>query len=177
MSITLSTEARKQALLSLQKFCDAELEVEVSQIQATALLEYFLLKTGEGAKERDEVALFVLTRERGQPRLKLFRAAAEAQEGRDARVHGYVAPGSIERDLAQRRVRFGVVNAPPHAGGALGEPLPVVYGSLETPDLFKDGAEVVIEGRLAGGTFHADKVMAKCPSKFEAADPMQQASL
>jgi cytochrome c-type biogenesis protein CcmE len=67
-------------------------------------------------------------------------------------------------------VRFRVVNDPPHAGGASGPPLDVVFTSLETPDLFKDGAEVVVEGRLAsaGGTFHADKVLAKCPSKFEA---------
>ena len=41
------------------------------------------------------------------------------------------------------------------------------------PDLFKDGAEVVVEGILSSagpdGVFHADKVLAKCPSKFEAA--------
>ena len=49
--------------------------------------------------------------------------------------------------------------------------LPVVYASLETPDLFKDGAEVVVEGRLVGsgrGTFEATHILAKCPSKFEA---------
>ena len=47
----------------------------------------------------------------------------------------------------------------------------MVFSSLETPDLFKDGAEVVVEGRLSetGEVFHADKVMAKCPSKFESA--------
>ncbi len=69
-----------------------------------------------------------------------------------------------------------VQNDPPHAAVAASpgpdEFLPVVYRSLETPDLFKDGAEVVLEGRLSadGGhpVFHADKVMAKCPSKFEA---------
>ncbi|MGI9591241.1 MAG: cytochrome c maturation protein CcmE [Myxococcota bacterium] len=108
--------------------------------------------------------------------LEEFHAAAD-REGRHARVHGYVALGSIERDVAQRRVIFEVVNDPPHAGGQPGEELRVVYASLETPDLFQDGAEVVVEGRFAAGTFHADKVMAKCPSKFEAADPSQQASL
>jgi cytochrome c-type biogenesis protein CcmE len=35
--------------------------------------------------------------------------------------------------------------------------------------MFKDGAEVVVEGRLdAQSVFLADNVMAKCPSKFEA---------
>jgi cytochrome c-type biogenesis protein CcmE len=101
-----------------------------------------------------------------------FRAAGPAQAGEHARVHGYVAPGSIERDLEARQVRFHVQNDPPHAGGASGPTLPVVYASLETPDLFKDGAEVVVEGRLAGAdVFHADKVMAKCPSKFEPGSP------
>lgn len=107
--------------------------------------------------------------------LEEFRAAA-AQDGAHSRVHGYVAIGSIERDLAQRRVLFDVVNDPPHAGGPPGPELNVVYASLETPDLFKDGAEVVVEGVLAGTTFHADKVMAKCPSKFEAADPEHEAA-
>ena len=51
-------------------------------------------------------------------------------------------------------------------------PLGVVFLGLETPDLFKGGAEVVIEGRVVAGNatpvFHADKLFAKCPSKFEA---------
>jgi len=100
-----------------------------------------------------------------------FESAKAELRGHDARVHGYVALGSIERDLAAKQVRFHVQNEPPHAGGAPGEPLEVVFGSLETPDLFKDGAEVVVEGRLSetGEVFHADKVMAKCPSKFESA--------
>jgi cytochrome c-type biogenesis protein CcmE len=88
------------------------------------------------------------------------------------RLHGYVAAGSIERDLAGKQVRFAVQNDPPHAVGAAGpgETLAVVYRSLETPDLFKDGAEVVVEGRIegAGGVFFADNVLAKCPSKFQA---------
>jgi cytochrome c-type biogenesis protein CcmE len=108
-----------------------------------------------------------------------FKTLAEFQASdpgdRFARVHGYVATGSIERDVAAKHVRFRIVNTPPHAGGDLGAPLDVVYASLETPDLFKDGAEVVVEGRLGGEVFLADKVMAKCPSKFEA-DPTQQAS-
>ncbi len=100
-----------------------------------------------------------------------FASAKSELLGQHARVHGYVALGSIERDLGAKQVRFHVQAAPPHAGAAPGEPLAVVFGSLETPDLFKDGAEVVVEGRLSetGEIFHADKVMAKCPSKFEGA--------
>ncbi len=98
--------------------------------------------------------------------LSEFRAAYA--EGKAVRVHGYVAPGSIERDVAKRQVRFAVVNEPPHQT-ATAEPMPVLYGTLETPDMFQDGAEVVLEGRMASGAvFVADNVMAKCPSKFEA---------
>ncbi len=101
-----------------------------------------------------------------------FHAQAPQMVGQSARVHGYVAAKSIERDLQGRRVLFAVQNDPPHSGGPVGATLNVVYDSLETPDLFKDGAEVVVEGRLvmADGVaiFEANNVMAKCPSKFEA---------
>ncbi len=101
-----------------------------------------------------------------------FQVEASDRMGEAARVHGYVALGSIERDVASKQVRFAVQNEPPHAGGSGQAILGVVLTGLETPDLFKDGAEVVLEGRLSadGGhpVFHADKVMAKCPSKFEA---------
>jgi len=98
-----------------------------------------------------------------------FRSTGEP--GRAARVHGFVVPGSIERDVERREVRFQVQEKAPHAGGIAVGALAIVYAGLETPDLFKDGAEVVVEGRLAaasaGGTFHASNVLAKCPSKFE----------
>ena len=103
--------------------------------------------------------------------LEEFRAAGVAAG--PSRVHGYVAEGSIQRDLASKSVRFVVQSTPPHAGAASNAPLAVHYASLETPDLFKDGAEVVVEGELSGNgepVFHATKVLAKCPSKFEAED-------
>lgn len=107
--------------------------------------------------------------------LEEFVVSPDASSGEHARVHGYVAMGSIERDVASRSVRFAVQNEPPHAGGSAANALPVVFASLETPDLFKDGAEVVLEGRLLAASgdrhFHADKVLAKCPSKFEGQEP------
>ena len=102
--------------------------------------------------------------------LEEFTSSDSARSGRPVRVHGYVATGTIERNVAAREVRFAVQNTPPHAGGEAGALLPVVFASLETPDLFKDGAEVVLEGRLRTGdpdAFLADKLLAKCPSKFE----------
>ena len=47
-----------------------------------------------------------------------------------------------------KEVRFRVQEVAPHAGGSADEAMPVIYASLEAPDLFKDGAEVVVEGTL-----------------------------
>jgi cytochrome c-type biogenesis protein CcmE len=96
-----------------------------------------------------------------------FRASGAV--GEPVRVHGFVALGTIERDVAAKRVTFAVQEQAPHAGGSPEGALRVEYASLETPDLFKDGAEVVVEGRLEpSGTFRATNLLAKCPSKFEA---------
>ena len=74
-----------------------------------------------------------------------------------------------------RRVTFAVQELAPHAGGSAHGALRVEYGSLETPDLFKDGAEVVVEGELTpSGAFHATNLLAKCPSKFEAMKEREQ---
>jgi len=42
MPVTLAPDAKKQAITSLTKFCEGEFEIEVSQIQAASLLEFFL---------------------------------------------------------------------------------------------------------------------------------------
>lgn len=102
-----------------------------------------------------------------------FLANVDALEGRSLRVHGYVANNSIDRDLEAKRVTFDVQTSPPHQGMAPGQTLQVFFLGLETPDMFRDGAEVVVEGRIEHHqdrtVFLADNLMAKCPSKFEAA--------
>jgi cytochrome c-type biogenesis protein CcmE len=107
-----------------------------------------------------------------------FLAQGAALEGRSLRVHGYVANESIQRNLQAKNVRFHVQNSPPHSGLAGGATLEVLFLGLETPDLFKDGAEVVIEGRLQHHenetVFLADNLLAKCPSKFEAKAQMAE---
>jgi cytochrome c-type biogenesis protein CcmE len=89
--------------------------------------------------------------------------------GEPARVHGFVSLGTIQRDVAGKRVTFRIQEKAPHGGGSPAGALAVEYLSLETPDLFKDGAEVVVEGKLtARGDFYATNLLAKCPSKFQA---------
>jgi cytochrome c-type biogenesis protein CcmE len=124
-----------------------------------------LLVGGYAATNLDGLASFQYYESLGE-----FRDAGMPDQ--PARVHGFVADGSIRRDVAGQEVRFHVQADPPHAGGPPGDTLPVIFNSLEVPDLFKDGAEVVVEGRMDPGqqAFVADVVLAKCPSKFQA-DP------
>ena len=83
---------------------------------------------------------------------------------RSSRVHGFVVEGSIARDLPRGHVDFSI-----HDPQQNTRQLQVRLLALDLPDLFKDGAEVVVEGRFEDGRFVADRVMAKCPSKYEAA--------
>jgi cytochrome c-type biogenesis protein CcmE len=89
---------------------------------------------------------------------------AELDGGRMLRVHGFVVPGSIARDLEAGHVDFAIHDQ-------VGEALMVRYQGIDVPDLFGDGAEVVVEGRTEGRRFLADRVLAKCPSKYEVAPP------
>jgi cytochrome c-type biogenesis protein CcmE len=132
-------------------------QIAVGAILVVILLGWF------GWSQVEEGALVYYTN------LEELRASGETNSG--ARVHGFVVEGSIERDISAKVVRFHVRSTQESTGRAGEDALPVVYSSLETPDLFKDGAEVVVEGRLVGsgrGTFEATHILAKCPSKFEA---------
>jgi cytochrome c-type biogenesis protein CcmE len=76
----------------------------------------------------------------------------------DIRLSGLVATGSIAHDPVAGMLAFQVTD-----GVRI---LPVRYRGV-VPDAFKDGAEVVVEGRFDGRTFTAVRLFAKCPSKFE----------
>lgn len=76
------------------------------------------------------------------------------------RVGGDVATGSIERRGGQITFRL--------AQDA--KSIPVVYVGTDTlPDTFVDGAQAIVEGDYtAGGEFRAEKIQAKCASKYQA---------
>lgn len=79
------------------------------------------------------------------------------------RVGGRVVPGTIRREPEARRVDFKIADELEPA-----RQIDVTYGSSITPDTFKDKSEVLVEGKFApDGTFHADTLFAKCPSKYE----------
>jgi cytochrome c-type biogenesis protein CcmE len=82
---------------------------------------------------------------------------------RVVRVEGVVQSGSITRNDVAQVVRFTITEGQ--------ETLPVTYGGV-VPDIFRPGISVVVEGRLAqSGTFGAQTLLTKCPSKFQSATP------
>ena len=76
------------------------------------------------------------------------------------RVGGDVETGSIQRlgkdvlfTLTQDNIKLKVVYS----------------GSDPLPDTFRDGSQALADGKLgADGVFHANKIQAKCASKYEA---------
>ena len=90
-------------------------------------------------------------------------------EGKKVQLHGYVIPGSIGVKPNLEYV-FRVQNNPIRSGEP-GQAMNISYTGI-VPDTFKDEAEVVLKGQLTkDGGFHTDPngVIAKCPSKYEAA--------
>jgi cytochrome c-type biogenesis protein CcmE len=95
-----------------------------------------------------------------------YKTIPELQQmGKDAqnhklRVGGDVQPGSILKSGAQTSFTL-------HQGATT---LNVVYsGSDPLPDTFRDNAQALADGRLgADGVFQANKIQAKCASKYEA---------
>ena len=79
------------------------------------------------------------------------------------RVAGVVQQGSIVRDDQKQLVTFDITQG--------GQRLVVTYNGV-VPDIFRPGIEVVVEGHYTGqGPFQAQNLLAKCPSKFQAATP------
>jgi cytochrome c-type biogenesis protein CcmE len=81
------------------------------------------------------------------------------------RVGGDVKPGSIVKTGSQ-------VNFVLHQGA---QTLHVVYTGLDPlPDTFRDNAQALADGRMgADGVFVANKIQAKCASKYEAKPPQR----
>jgi cytochrome c-type biogenesis protein CcmE len=78
--------------------------------------------------------------------------------GKQLKLHGYVE--GVKRKPNTLEYRFKVQNN--------GHLVQASYTGI-VPDTFKEGAEVVLDGKLSAEAFHVDKdgVMAKCPSKYE----------
>jgi cytochrome c-type biogenesis protein CcmE len=79
------------------------------------------------------------------------------------RLGGTVASGSVVWDRSHEHLRFVVTD------GA--ESVPVRYSGV-VPDIFGEGRQVVVEGTIMpDGSFAATTLLAKCPTKYNPADP------
>ena len=84
-------------------------------------------------------------------------AAGKAEQGRAVRLGGMVEQGSIQRGPDGVTISFAVTDG--HAS------TPVIYRGI-VPDLFREGSGAVAEGRLQGGTFMADTILAKHDERY-----------
>ena len=79
---------------------------------------------------------------------------------RNFRIGGLVVAGTIEREEGSMDMSFMVTDTRCT--------LPVIYSGV-VPDLFREGQGVVAHGRMGGGgTFVADKIMAKHDEEYMA---------
>ena len=84
---------------------------------------------------------------------------------RTIQVAGALGAGSSDYDDVAQALHFTLVEE------GTGETLPVRYEGLK-PANFEEAVSIVAIGRYdaAGDTFHADKLLVKCPSKYQGAE-------
>jgi len=86
--------------------------------------------------------------------------AGKYPKERNFRIGGLVVGGSLQREEGSLDVSFEVTDT--------ACVVPVVYNGV-LPDLFREGQGVVAHGRMGdGGTFVADKIMAKHDEEYMA---------
>jgi cytochrome c-type biogenesis protein CcmE len=83
--------------------------------------------------------------------------AGKAAQGKAMRLGGMVEKGSIKRAADGVTIRFLMTDGQAET--------PVVYRGI-VPDLFREGSGAVAEGRLQGGTFIADTILAKHDERY-----------
>lgn len=102
------------------------------------------------------------------------------------RISGVVLGDTIKLDPQSDQISFQVVNIPGDmntieamggiaaalhlaATDASAMPMTVIYHGIK-PDLLKDEAQAIMTGKMqADGTFQADELLLKCPSKYQEA--------
>ena len=84
-------------------------------------------------------------------------AGGKAVQGRAVRLGGMVERGSVRHLADGVTIRFVVTDGKAST--------PVVYRGI-TPDLFREGSGAVAEGRLQGGTFIANTILAKHDERY-----------
>lgn len=93
--------------------------------------------------------------------LTVGEVMAQGPSERIVRVAGTVVGDSIEWNPQKMLLRFKIADD----SGSLA----VTYNGPR-PDMLRDGAEAIVEGKYVGeGSFEASNLLLKCPSKYEEA--------
>lgn len=88
-----------------------------------------------------------------------YVTVSEAQDGRsDVHVVGEIVPNTLQEKALTREVRFKLKDK-------TGE-MQVVYNGPPQSNL-SSAKQVVVIGSLKDGQFDSDKMLVKCPSKYE----------
>lgn len=121
------------------------------------------------------------------------KAEGQAAIGKSLRLSGAVIGDTIQYDPQTLTLTFEVANVPGdnkeiEAQGGLAEVLhaavmdptrtrvKVIYIGPK-PDLLRNEAQAIMTGRMeADGTFHAEELLLKCPTRYEEAVPNQAAA-
>jgi len=91
--------------------------------------------------------------------LTVEEVKAKGPSERTVRVAGTVMGETIEWSAEELMLRFKIADD----SGSLA----VIYNGPR-PDMLRDGAEAVVEGRyIEGESFEASNLLLKCPSKYE----------
>lgn len=79
------------------------------------------------------------------------------------RLKGVIQPGSVKQSDEKLDIWFSIADTT--------SAVPVHYHGA-APDAFKEGMEVVVDGRMQpAGTFEGRELIVKCPSKYESQEP------
>lgn len=90
-----------------------------------------------------------------------------ACSGQSVRVAGFVSKAGVTRlDGGAQGVTFNITDT----ATKVTPEMAVAYSGV-VPDTVRAGTQVVVEGHYVHGVFQASTLLAKCPSKFQAATP------
>jgi cytochrome c-type biogenesis protein CcmE len=116
-----------------------------------------------------------------------YAKTADAHAGKQLRLAGRVSDGTVKWDPKTLDLEFLIRPIPPKAaaehavadGGEAGAvkttaaaadaavvTLPVRYNGI-LPDMFAADRDVIVEGKVENGVFHARTLLTTCPSKYE----------
>lgn len=92
---------------------------------------------------------------------------AEAKGTRSqVQVMGQIDFSTVSYDTSGNSLRFTIRELEEEGKPVSSELLPIVYHGV-VPGNFDQAKSVVVRGKFDGAAFHADKMLVKCPSKYQ----------